>query len=539
MEQRNTPESFASQEDRRKNRRRLLPLFFFILILLAGTSSIVGYILGRSAGTEPLGQMIDSIVVSPEAGQEETAFHLSGRVARTDGTPAAGCRLELHSDPITAVTDSNGGFLFSNVLEGEHTIYVMNADGTAAAQRNLQVSRNQEADSVSIGLAESGAYTIELSIDVRILEIVIELDTGDLYIDPDKLTYARNDGTVVTPGGSVSIEDGVIVSPGGNVYLPDGTIVFPGGTSGDPTYIIQPDNTVLVDRAITAGEIDVASDGTVTLPGGTVIEPGGGIEGPGGAAGSPGETGLIIDAHTVTPIGDSKRPALPNETRPQGNGDGPSNTANSGTAETGGSTPAKEPEKPTAPQPEGLPDSKPAQTEDPAPDKQGGSGGGGNGSGGGTTLPPDDGTLQASAQKPNGEFAEWEQNSTIDLFYNRETGKVETIAPGSKGYYLFRLQNGRRERLNITLSIVEGESSPHIPLKFTLRQQDGKTGVSGVLTDGNALTLSTKLAGGGDAVYQLDWEWPFEGGRDGEDTLAASLGEPYTLKLMIRAEGGS
>ena len=63
-------------------------------------------------------------------------IHLSGIVAYTDGTPAAGRRLELHSDPITTVSDSKGGFLFPNVPQGEHTISILTDEGEVQVQKD-------------------------------------------------------------------------------------------------------------------------------------------------------------------------------------------------------------------------------------------------------------------------------------------------------------------------------------------------------------------------------------------------------------------
>ena len=59
-----------------------------------------------------------------------------------------------------------------------------------------------------------------------------------------------------------------------------------------------------------------------------------------------------------------------------------------------------------------------------------------------------------------------------------------------------------------------------------------------LLAEGNTLTLNAVLEEGEEAVYQLDWEWPFESGMDETDTAAGKQGGSYTLNLSIHAEGG-
>lgn len=167
-----------------------LPLLLLLLLLALVTSGIVGFILGNNSEPPSLGQIIDTILLTPDLPSAGETIHLTGRVFYTDGTPAASRSLELHSDPLRTVTNSDGGFLFSNVPEGQHTIYVRNSDGTAAAQKELEIVRDSSADTaVSVDMKTGGGYIIELSIDVRILEIEIELDNDTLFINPDRICY--------------------------------------------------------------------------------------------------------------------------------------------------------------------------------------------------------------------------------------------------------------------------------------------------------------------------------------------------------------
>ncbi|BFL47677.1 hypothetical protein [Lactonifactor longoviformis] len=513
-------DSLLINKDSGQNRRRWMPALFLLLFIALITSCVVGFILGRNAGPASLGQIIDTILLTPEEPSSQTVFHLSGQVLYSDGTPVSGRNLELHSDPVATVSGSDGSFLFPNITEGNHTIFVLNPDGTAAAQRELQIQYS-DAGEASIELQDNGAYVIQLSLDIRMLEILIELDGEDIYINSENISYATRDGRVVTPAGSASVKDGVIVTPRGNVCLPDGSIVFPGGSKDDTTYIIQTDDTVLLNRDTTAGDIKVSSDGTINLPDGTVIEPGGRITTPDGSNITPGNTGVLIKDETVVPIGGSPQ----GQVKPQtpGTADTPPVSGNGQVTTPSQSGTSDSPDRNTGTQP-GTSDS--SNTNNP---------GGGNSS---TTVVPDQGKLQTSRQDKDGSFKEWEQNASINLFYNHETGEIEKIAPGSSGYYVFRLKNARKEKLTVTLNIAESSGSPHLPLKFTLHPQGQKGGTFVSLgTSGEGAALETVLAAGAQAVYQLDWEWPFESGNDESDTAAGSRGSAYVLLLNIHAEG--
>ncbi|MCH1981801.1 carboxypeptidase-like regulatory domain-containing protein [Ruminococcus sp. OA3] len=510
------PGSDYRKSDKRQNGRRLLPLILLLLVLTFITSSIVGFILGRNTVEAPLGQVIDTVLLSPEDEPLQTVLHLSGRVMYSDGSPAAGHTLELHSDPLRTVSAANGGFLFPNVTTGEHTLSVLNKDSTVAAQRSIRIVSDSAGEGASIERLDNGEYLIAVNAELRVLEIDINLDDGELYIDAERFSYATRDGIVITPGGTASIKDGVVVTPCGNVHLPDGTIVFPGGSSADPTYIVQKDDTVLVDQSFSAGGIEVASDGTVTLADGTVIAPGGEIRMPDGTVNTPGDTGVIIKHQTVRPIGSESREQPDVSVTPAAVT--PRQTPGGGREESTVTTPRQ------TPQPEVTVIPTPGATDSGEDDK------------GNKDTKEEQGELTIYAENRTGTFTAWEQLRVINLFYNRETNKQQTIAPGSSGYYLFRLENSRDKKLNVTLDISRRAGSPYLPLQFTLRTSGQiKGGTSGTLESKEKLKLGAEIAGNTSAVYRLDWEWPFEG-RDEADTSAGDQGGTYTLQLKIHAE---
>lgn len=542
----NAPLCQEEKDNKQKKKIRWLPVLFLMAFI---TSCITGYILGRNAGAVPTGQIIDTILLSPEKEPEknlETVLHLSGQTLYTDGTPAAGRTMELHSTPIRTVTDENGFFLFPNVEEGEHTVSVLNEDGTVAAQRPVSLSRADSIAGADVVLQDSGSYVIQLSVNVRLLEIKVELDGGNLYINPDMLTWASSDGTVTTPAGTASAAVNPVVTPCGNVCLSDGTIVFPGGKEG-PAAIILPDDTVIFPKEpTTLGEgTKVQPDGVVVFPDGTQIYQGGVVVTPDGERTESGGGGLIVEEGTAVPIGGGNSSVQPDERTDAPNAEQyvpeealPVQPIPPEGAED--EPPLTEPEENT---------SLPEESGGAAAPETGNSGGSGiGGETGGSTegkpeIPVDTSKLTVSGQKVNDDdFIDWTQSSTLDLFYDRTTGMpYEKIAPGSKGYYLFQLQNTRQGDLHITLMLTEA-SKLHLPLIFTLTPLDeeghmvDEKAVSGSLAgEKTDMLLETAVKGKGQERYRLDWQWPLNG-NDIEDTAAGSAGGTYILSLTIHAE---
>ncbi|WP_294150278.1 carboxypeptidase regulatory-like domain-containing protein [uncultured Clostridium sp.] len=565
----NTASPPAPEEDESKRRWLLL---FLLLSLALITSCVAGYLLGKRAGQKPAGQIIDTILLAPEESAARTRTHLTGRIFYSDGSPAAGRHIELHSEPVSTVTDLDGRFLFPNVSFGEHTITVYNQDGSVDAKQPVTISPDKEEQGVIITRDSNQDYAITVAVDIRILELVIELDDGQITLQPDRHLYADDRGWVTTPSGTASTSSGVIVTPGGAVHLPDGTIVIP-NSSGNAAAVILPDDTVIYpDEPITGNGYTVEPDGSVTLADETLIKPDGTITLPGSEIQAPGENGVIINNESVIPIGGN---ALPIQER-QTEADSPSET--SGVPD--GSSPSAKPNTDAGPDaspdntaPSHLPDA-PAPSdgsESSAVGSGGNSGGGGHGgshtknteaSTEGTepttegTEPTTEGTepttegTEPTTESGEGEltfwgnvkdtahYTPWNQGDIIDLFYNRTGGPAEKIAPGSSGFYRFQLKNTLSRELRLTLDISEGEV--HLPLQITLTPLKANGGkltrqaVSGSITDGK-LTLQDKIGANEFITYQLDWEWPFAG-NDTADTAIGEAGGIYTLQLLIHAE---
>lgn len=565
----------CGQEDRREH--KTLPLFLLFLILALCTSCAVGYILGKKSDPVPGGQLIDTILLTPEAEKKEVAsLHLTGRVVYSDGAPAAGRLMELRSEPVVTRTDSAGAFLFDNVPLGRHRLSVMNEDGTVAAQRNLALDRNPALKGLSIDVSETGQYLVKLSMDVRMLEFSLELDEETYYIQMERITYATADGRVVTPSGEASVSEGPVVTPAGNVCMPDGTIVLPGSRASDPAAVILPDDSVVFpSENLAAGDAMITPEGTVNLADGTVIRPGGQIQRPDGTVSAPGEKGVIVTETDVVPIGGrggQRPPGPPQEETSAGGGDTDANPEAPGSPSL-----ERQPssEEHTLPETGNETGPRGTQAETSASGGGGHSGGGGSGGGqngsinhessesagttgsdespgetggtesAGSAEDTDKGTLDVLGQLQDSEaYISWTQTRDIDLFYNRYEGSDgDLIVPGSRGYYQFRLKNTRQEPLAVTLTLTEG-SDRHLPLDFTLTPKAGTKlwqrgqAVHGTLKGYETeLKLRTEIDAGSETDFRLEWEWPPDG-NDGEDTVSGLESGEYILTLTLNAQGG-
>lgn len=554
------------QEDVEKKRRRIWVILLVLLLLLTLFSSvIVGFLIGRITDTYR-GQMIDTIVIGPE---ESRLVHVSGQVLYTNGTPYPQGNVELYSEPRLTTTDDLGHFFYASVEPGSHTLSIVDDSGKALAQCEFLVSQNHGEEPVHIQKQDDGAYAVELSVNVRFVELAVELDMdgSTLSLIPEKTVVLEDDGTLTKNGKVLNVGDGVIVLPSGTVILTDKTVVT-------NNQLILPDNSVAPiskDGYTSENGEHVDENGAVSLSDGTIISSGS-VKRPGGEPIIPDEPYQILPDHlgeSTSPqestAANAGRPSQPSEnsgsqSRPPSEAGRPSQPPTDTPeheeppAETGGSEepPAETTESEEPPAETTESEAPPAETtESEAPPAETGE----SETAPADTSKPDDppsetdtnetteetvdhGRVDVQGQNAAG-WENWESQSVIDLFYNR-TGisQNDTIQPGSEGYYLFRVDNSRLEPLDLTLTLSEKDL--HLPLEFTLTPLDAdgdkRTGqeVTGVLSDG-ALELKSMIQAEEQITYRLDWVWPYEG-RNAMDTIAGINGGTYTLELHIHAQ---
>ena len=512
MKQQNLNNNTPLQEEKNKKRSIFLLLLVLLLILALFTSVMVGFLIGRN--TDPYrGQIIDTIVLGPD---QNRALHVSGQVLYTDGSPYANGRVEMRSEPRVTTTDSRGRFFYESAEPGTHTLSVLDESGKALADCEFTISRNTEGQPINIKKQADGKYAVELSVNVRFIELAVELDAGgnSLKLVPEKSTALEDDGTLVMGKKTLNVEDGAVVLPSGTVVLSDKTVIV-------PENLILPDNNVTPipqeGYTSTNGE-KVEGDGKVTLADGTEIIRGE-VKKPDGTIVRPEEPYQI---HSSIKSDDSKSEENNNSSSSNSAATRPQNSGTQQSGETqpagpsgpegnpGGDNPVSTPPEPTDP-------SKPVNPPGPS-------------------EPEDQGMLTAEGENAGG-WMVWKSQSSIDLFYNRTGGPAEKIQPGSSGFYRFRLKNTRSKELQITVTLSEDRL--HIPLKFTLTPLDAQghksgKGVAGSVVNGT-LVLESSIGAKTESDYQLDWEWPLEGS-DKADTSAGLDGGDYIMSIQILAK---
>jgi hypothetical protein len=179
-----------------KNKKRHVIWLLSVLLLIMAMFSLVmaGFLIGRNTDSYH-GQMIDTILLGPDPTRE---LHISGQVLYTDKTPYANGQVELRSNPRITVTDGQGRFFYESAQPGAHTLSVLDQYGNAIAKCEFTISRSLADRPVKIEKLGDVKYAVELSVDVRFIELAVELndDGGVLKLLPEETAVLEDDGTV-------------------------------------------------------------------------------------------------------------------------------------------------------------------------------------------------------------------------------------------------------------------------------------------------------------------------------------------------------
>ena len=165
----------------------------------------------------------------------------------------------------------------------------------------------------------------------------------------------------------------------------------------------------------------------------------------------------------------------------------------------------------------------------------------------GSTTPEQDGTM-----KHNPKFEMIAEEEIFKLSYD-ETGKItvigaqgnedKLIAPGTSNLYQFTLANTGNVALDYTMTIQATVTGTDLQFPVNVRVWDYTNkyllGSSDKMVDVlelNSVEESAELGAGRYAVYNLEWEWPFEWGDDEYDTMLGNLAveDDLVLRIVIR-----
>lgn len=162
-----------------------------------------------------------------------------------------------------------------------------------------------------------------------------------------------------------------------------------------------------------------------------------------------------------------------------------------------------------------------------------------------------DGQTTSSGQNTgkNPEFR-MEAEENIFKFSYDETGKItvsggvgntdKLIAPGTSNLYQFTLRNPGNAALDYILTMEAYVTGTDLSLPVNVRVWDytnkyllGSPDEKVDVLELNTIEESAELGAGRYAVYNLEWEWPFERDDDVYDTLLGNLTVDDELELHI------
>lgn len=495
---------------------RLSALFMTLFLAFALTSGMVGFLLGRNASRSS-GELVDTIVLSPgdsSLSPAETLRFLSGRLRHSSGEPFSGATVLLGSTGKSDITDEQGKFYFSDVRSGSHTLSVMDSGGSTLTELELSLDFSGAAILADL----SGQPFFQMSEDARMLEFTLILGKDQvLKIEEESAYFVTKDGQIVDfSGSSLKVRDathavtpaGSLVAAPGYVLLPArGTVVTPRGEQLE----VSPGEEVF-------SGVVVEKDGSVQLEEGPVLLPDGEVKLPDGETIGGGDKVVVVTDGEVEEL-----PRLPEEYAP------PENKPAVG-------TPGEASSQPEPSEPEREPS-------EPAPSEEGSS----------SAVSSEPESYQGISAIDQETGTSWKQQSLIDLFKNRTDtmdlgtrNGIPITAPGSKGYYEFRLENP--ESFDIVYTVSLEETSFHLPIRYSVVNDTNnysylyRERISS--TEKPLRTKEIVIPAESVQNFRIDWEWMYEDWYmperdDALDTGAASnliiADRTYMVSVLIEA----
>lgn len=125
----------------------------------------------------------------------------------------------------------------------------------------------------------------------------------------------------------------------------------------------------------------------------------------------------------------------------------------------------------------------------------------------------------------------WNAEKVVAMFDN-------TIYPGKKGSYKFAVVNTNEYEIKYSFSLdhfYDGKQIEVFPLRYKLRIGN-KYLCDDWLTAVEMKFYDIILFENESAVFTVEWQWPFESGRDYFDTQLGIFNGVYNVKLTLQAE---
>lgn len=493
-------------EKRRKKAYYYLPL---LLVFVSITSFIAGTRIGRGTDLN-LGQMLDTIILSPSGEVvDANRIDFSGQIWNADGSPCGNQMLELHSEPMRTVTDSEGFFYFRSVETGEHRLAMLDEAGQELGAVGVTIGRDKTVSYGNIEKGISGEYQLAVSEQAVVIHIKIRVDSEkQIVLEPEVYTrksgenYRDSKGQEQSSGqfGPQEPQTHIPESGEGKLDLDNSEAAVSESqnsvntTDTDAAAQSQPYRESRIPEELTQSQESQQSQQE------TALQPP-----------EPSESAAATEAET----------GKQTEGNSGGGGGGSSNTTPTKPSES--ETETENPTEPTKPEPEPTEPTKPDPTDPTEPDPT-------------EPTDPDEtdpGTQSVTVQEKGGPV--WTQNTVISLFANRTgAGAERKLMPGSAGYYEFLVSNPNTFGITYRMGMSAPAGQLLLPLRYRLKS--GNVYLCGDkdtwLTAGQLSAASVKLNPGEDKEYRLEWQWLFEGGDDAYDTQIGT-GDNLEYRVIV------
>lgn len=127
---------------------------------------------------------------------------------------------------------------------------------------------------------------------------------------------------------------------------------------------------------------------------------------------------------------------------------------------------------------------------------------------------------------------EWTDGGEVKIF-----GK-KNVKPGDSGSYMFIINNPHPVNLQCTVKFTinydDKESLP--PIRYAIKSEGSDLKLSAI--ENGFAVYDVVINKKESRSLTLEWQWPFEGGDDLQDTSAGIAGGRYSIKIDIFAEEG-
>ena len=162
----------------------------------------------------PLDDIMGQVTGGSPSSQGGNRIDLTGQVTDENGLPLAGLTVELHSDPRTCVTDSNGWYYFEDVEEGMHTVTVYYGDTATEALVDLSIDRDSKVEGIETVYGDDGSVVFRINSKTATLVLSLAMDeegnVGVSRLEAQSVVYLSAEALAAQHTGTLILILGIV-----------------------------------------------------------------------------------------------------------------------------------------------------------------------------------------------------------------------------------------------------------------------------------------------------------------------------------------